>query len=173
MTLIPAPGRARLRASAWDFLLIAGWLVLLAVMAAVIFPRVGAGSISFSVFATDAIVFGCSVLPVWLYLTASEASRAQASWGKRRAGLRVVTGDGGRPGWIRVAARNAVKLAPWELAHIAVVRLALEVDTPIVIGVTYGLSVLIVVVSITLAVLDPLRRALHDRFAGTRVVEAV
>ncbi len=40
------------------------------------------------------------------------------------------------------------------------------------IGVTNTLSLTIPVVSIAMAVGDPQRRALHDRVAGTRVVQA-
>ena len=59
---------------------------------------------------------------------------------------------------------------PWELAHLAVARLILGVDQQVTIGVTYALSVLIPVVSVVMMARDPLRRALHDRVAGTRVV---
>jgi hypothetical protein len=44
------------------------------------------------------------------------------------------------------------------------------VDDPVTIGTAYALSVLIPVLSIVMAWRDPLRRALHDRVAGTRVV---
>jgi len=48
--------------------------------------------------------------------------------------------------------------------------LILGVDQQATIGVTYALSVLIPVVSVVMMARDPLRRALHDRVAGTRVV---
>ncbi len=164
----------RVWASVWDYLVIAGWLAALTAVGfasrALLPPPTTA---TLPLLATDAVAFGLVVLPVWAYLTVTEAGVRQSSWGKRRVGpLRVTAADGGRPGWWRVGARNAVKLLPWQLAHIAVARLILGVDDPVTIGVTYALSLLIPVASIAIACRDPQRRALHDRMAGTRVVQA-
>ncbi len=60
------------------------------------------------------------VLPVGLYLYASEASARQATIGKRVMGLRVVSADDlGRPSRSRIIIRTVVKLLPWEVAHFA------------------------------------------------------
>jgi uncharacterized RDD family membrane protein YckC len=107
-----------------------------------------------------------------VYLTVTEGGSSQATWGKRRTRLRVVAPDGGHSPWTHVAVRNAVKLLPWQLAHVAVARLALGVDEPATIATTYVLSLLIPVVSILMVWRDPLRRALHDRVAGTLVVRS-
>lgn len=171
-TMTSAPGSARVWASVWDYLVIIAWLAVLTVAgfaARALLPPTAAMP---APLAADAVAFGFSVLPVWMYLTATEAGARQASWGKRRVGLRVTASDGGRAGWQRVAGRNAVKLLPWQLAHVAVARLILGVDEPVAIGVTYMLSLLIPVVSIAMACRDPQRRALHDRVVGTRVVRA-
>lgn len=168
--MTPAPGCARAWASVWDYLVIVGWLATLTAVGFVVRASLPPTTATPPLLATDAIALGFSVLPVWLYLTVTEAGARHASWGKRRVGLRVNASDGGRPAWGRVAGRNAVKLLPWQLAHIAVARLILGVDDPITIGVTYALSLLIPVVSIAMACRDQQRRALHDRVAGTRVV---
>ncbi|OMQ16057.1 hypothetical protein A7K94_0205160 [Modestobacter sp. VKM Ac-2676] len=120
--------------------------------------------------AADAVAFGFSVLPVWAYLTVSEAGPRRGTWGKRRTGLAVVTRDGRRAGGGRIAVRNAVKLLPWQLAHVAVARIIAEVDAPVTVATTYALSLLIPAVSIAIAWRDPAHRALHDLVAGTRVV---
>ena len=167
-----APGRARLRASAWDYLVIVAWLAVrtvLGVLARVLVPP-AAGPLS--PLAVDAVALGLSVLPVWGYLTLTEGSTAQATWGKRRTSLRVTDARGAKPGRVRVAVRNGVKLLPWQLAHVSVARIVLEVDAPFVVGATYALSLLLPAVSIAMAWRDPLHRALHDRVAGTRVVLA-
>lgn len=170
-TTTPAPGAARIWASVWDYLVIVGWLAIVTVVGFAVraWPPVAATP---TLLTTDAVAFGISVLPVWVYLTVTEAGARQASWGKRRVGLRVTASDGGRTTWTRVAVRNAVKLLPWGLAHISVARLILGVDDPITIGMTYTLSLLIPVVSVTMVWRDRQRRALHDRIAGTRVVRA-
>lgn len=168
----PAPGAARWWASVWDYVVIVSWLAALTIVGFAVRAWLPPAAATPALLATDAVAFGFSVLPVWAYLTVTEAGARQASWGKRRVGLRVDASDGGRPSWGRVAGRNAVKLLPWELAHIAVARLILGVDDPVTIGATYTLSLLIPVVSITMAGRDQQRRALHDRIAGTRVVLA-
>jgi hypothetical protein len=91
------------------------------------------------------------------------------------ARLRTTALGGGqvRPhGQHREDERHGIKLLPWQLAHVAVVRIILGSDEPVTIGVSYALSLLIPVASITMAWRDPLHRALHDRVAGTRVVSA-
>ena len=112
------------------------------------------------------------MFPTWIYLTVFESGSGRASWGKRVVGLRVVAQQhNGKVGTARVAGRNAVKLMPWQLAHLAVARLILGVDAPVFIAVTYTLSLAVPAVSIVMARRDPQRRALHDRVAGTRVVQ--
>jgi hypothetical protein len=79
---------------------------------------------------------------------------------------------GRRPRLPQIMIRNAVKLLPWQLAHVAVVRIILEVDAPVVIGLTYVLSLAIPVLSMAMAWRDQLHRAMHDRAARTRVIRA-
>jgi uncharacterized RDD family membrane protein YckC len=170
----PAPAGARCRASLLDYLAILGWLAVLTVVGfavrSVLPPALAEPT--YSPLVADAAALVLTVLPVWAYLTAAEASPLQGSWGKRRAGLRVVSAHGQPVTWRRAAVRNAVKLAPWQLAHVAVARIILEVDAPATIALTYSLSLLIPLVSIAIAWRDPLHRALHDRAAGTCVTFA-
>lgn len=121
---------ARWRASLWDYLAILGWIAVLTVLGLVVravLPIPAAGSAP-PLVVVDLMAFASTVLPVWAYLTLGEAGRSAATWGKRRAGLRVVGPRDERPGLLRVAVRNAVKLLPWQLAHVAVARLALGSD---------------------------------------------
>jgi uncharacterized RDD family membrane protein YckC len=167
-----ASGGARWWASGWDYLVILGWLAVLTVAGLgvrTLMPPAPASQIAAP--AADVVVFALTVLPVWVYLTATEAGRSNASWGKRRTGLRVTGADGGRSSPGRVALRNAVKLLPWQLAHLAVARILLDptATATAFVVVTYALSLVLPVVSVVMAWRDPWRRALHDRVAGTRV----
>ncbi|MEV6159729.1 RDD family protein [Nonomuraea sp. NPDC052129] len=114
-------GRAKLRprlvAADWDYLVIVGWLALLAV---VFVPLRLAGVRPFDGLGTvggDLLITALTVLPVGAYLIIGEAGRHQATWGKRRAGLAVVTTRGARPGAARIVMRNAVKVLPWQCGH--------------------------------------------------------
>jgi len=114
--LLGWPGDARLREAATE--LVAAWLRGAGIAAAVLFALAALWFIGF------------------------EASRWQATPGKRLAGLRVVADDGSRPGLARVAARFFGGLPSWLLLHLGHALAAWSRD----------------------------RRALHDRLAGTRVV---
>ena len=163
---------ARGRASAFDLLIIGAWVALLSAAAAVLRLWVPGGVFPSAPPAVDLSAFAATVLPAWIYLTVSESGSGRASWGRRRVGLRVVAqGDNGKTGAPRIAGRNAVKLMPWQLAHLAVARLILGVDAPVFIAVTYTLSLALSAVSILMAWRDRQHRALHDRVAGTRVVQ--
>jgi len=174
LTVAAASGAARWRASLLDLLAIVGWIALLSAAAAVLRLWVPGGVYPTAPLAVDAAAFAATVLPTWIYLTVCESGPGQATWGKRRAGLRVVSQRGRETaGSARIAGRNAVKVLPWQLAHIAVARLILGVGAPVVIAVPYILSLTIPCVSIVMAWRDDQHRALHDRVAGTRVVRAV
>ena len=173
-----APVRRRVAALLLDYLVVLGWMALLAAGALVLsvvsggYPDVlGAlGPVG-----TQAAFLVLLTLPAGLYLYIGESGPAQASWGKRRLGL-VVTGiDGSRPSRSRVAVRTVVKLLPWEVAHTLVWQMqavfrrrGYEADVPVWIMI--GLSAVLVVVVAYLAMsLLGSRRGPHDRAASTVV----
>ncbi len=171
VSTLAARGGARWRASLWDYTAIVCWLAVLTV-AGLVLRTVLPPAPSYPPVVADVVALLFTVLPVRAFLTAGEAGRHAAGWGKRRAGLRVVAADGGRPGFGRVAVRNAVKLLPWQLAHVAVARAILDPEDVGTMAVAYALSLLIPAGSILMAWRDPEHRAAHDRLAGTRVVRA-
>lgn len=69
--------------------------------------------------------FFIRALPVILYFTLQESSPRRATWGKRRANIKVVAADGGRVGFWRALLRSALKFLPWQLAHACVIHLFL------------------------------------------------
>ncbi len=79
-----------------------------------------------------------------IWFIAFEASPWQASPGKRLAGLRVVAGDGSRPGLARIALRFVAGAPSWLLLHAGHALVAIRRDG----------------------------KALHDLLAGTQVVLA-
>lgn len=174
---LPDPGplasagpRARFVSLGLDYLVIAGWIGVLTVVGLSVRPLLPAeGAAAADPLAADVVAFVLTVLPVWLYLTVTEAGPRAATLGKRVARLRVVRLAGGWARFPRVAGRNAVKLAPWQLAHLAVSRFILDVERPLALT-AYVASLALVVLTMVMAVRDPLRRGLHDRLAGTRVV---
>ena len=111
-----------------------------------------------------------TVLPVWVYLTSTESGRDHASWGKRRADLHVTSAAGGDVGWRVVAVRDAVKLLPCQLAHVAVARISTGADEWATIWATYALSLLPPGGEYRDGLARPAPPGLHDRVANSRVV---
>jgi uncharacterized RDD family membrane protein YckC len=162
----------RILASLVDYLVIVAWLLTLGGLSLIITPFLPPASGQLNLAATDLIVFAMTVLPVWLYLTLTEAGPAGATLGKRVARLSVRGAQDSRASGRQVALRNAVKLLPWQLAHLAVSRFILGVQFEVAIACDV-ISVALVAVTLLMAIVDPGRRALHDRMAGTRVVTQV
>src|SRR6266498_540482 len=132
MDNVPAPWRARLRASAVDLMVIWAWLGSLAGL-----------------------------------------SRVPASRGKRAAGLRVVGAAGCPASHAQIAVRTAVKLLPWQIAHLSINRAVGIVGGErskkwAVAGFSTALG--LVASSAATAVFRSDHRALHDLVAATRVV---
>lgn len=155
-SLLRAPSwRDRLRASGVDFVVMGGWAGLLA----------GGSAVCRAV--------GCDYGRV--FRDPASVDLAQFVALVRVAGLVVVGVGGGPPAPSRIAVRTAVKLLPWQIAHLSVTRAAGIVPGRRMAawsgaGLVSALG--LAAVSSVLAVLRPDGRALHDLVAGTRVAVA-
>jgi uncharacterized RDD family membrane protein YckC len=65
----------------------------------------------------DLIAFITLVLPLFLYFTLRESSPKQATWGKKKAGIRVVNANGGTLTRTQAFIRSLIKLISWQIAH--------------------------------------------------------
>lgn len=162
----PAGPGLRFRAQALDTAVIAGWVGFAA--AAGLGLRATGVSLD-SAWARDAVAFTTLVLPATLTFAANEASITQATFGKRRQNLIVTDQDGDRLSFRRSLLRSTLKFLPWQLGHTAVFGLLADPTSKALISLSIGAQAL-VVVSVLAMILDPERRALHDRVAGTRVI---
>lgn len=111
-------------------------------------------------------------LPVTLYFALGESGPSQATWGKRRLGLKVVDRQFGRVSRARALARTVLKFVPWELAHACIWRLSFDPQSPSPL-VYLGLATVWVLVGLNIVslVLSPQRQTIYDKLSGTRVVE--
>ncbi len=169
----PAGLVSRAAAFAFDYLPIAGYLVVLLVLGAAVgwaFPDAMARAFGQSARA-QAIGFALVTLPVGLYFALSEASAWRATWGKRRLGLVVVGPGGARLGVGRSLARTGAKFVPWELAHAAVWGIALAGGEP-TLAHQVLLALTWLLVGANAVGIGVGRRAVYDVLVGTRVVRA-
>ncbi|MEM7054986.1 MAG: RDD family protein, partial [Pseudomonadota bacterium] len=110
-------------------------------------------------------------LPVWLYFIVFESSTRAATPGKRLVGLRVKLQPEATPTWPRIVLRTAIKLIPWELAHIASFALA-PADGSFTMLQAGLLTLAWLLMLMYLFVVWRSRggQGLHDRLAGTQIV---
>lgn len=171
-----APAGARLRASAIDLGVIWAWLAALAGLSRIpALRRTGYPRFFAEPATADLAQFLTGVLPAALYLSSGEVGRDHASLGKRSAGLTVIDVAGGPPSPGRIVVRTAVKLLPWQLAHLALTRAVGIVGAKHSRGYAaagFGAALGLAGFSILLATVRSDGRALHDLAARTRVVPA-
>lgn len=109
-------------------------------------------------------------LPAWLYFILTDALAGGRSLGKRALGLQTLMGDGGPPNMRASVLRTAVKLAPWELIHLAFFALAPQLGG---FGgaqiLAAGASYLLMFVYLVVALRNGGRRSVPDLLAGTAV----
>lgn len=172
--------RFRLLALLLDYLVILGWMALLALASVTYYLLHGGLPDYFGLlgpYGSQAAAFGVLTLPVVIYHFATEAGRRHATWGKRRLGLTVRSVDGSTPGRKQVLLRTVIKFLPWEAAHFFIWQTQWRLSQPSGDGTvpwwaSAGLAVtgIAPVVYVAVVARTRLRRGPHDLLAGTRVV---
>jgi uncharacterized RDD family membrane protein YckC len=112
-------------------------------------------------------------LPAWCYFASSDSSARGATVGKRLFGLRVVTAADHRLTLGHAVRRTAIKLLPWELAHLSAFALGERFDALTGLQVV-GLAVanLLALAWLLAAFVSGGRSSVHDRWLATTVRES-
>ncbi|GGD59670.1 RDD family protein [Paenibacillus nasutitermitis] len=157
----------RIAAFLWDYLMIAGYIIVLVGISFVARPLL------VPLFTTNPLQaeftgFLFITLPVYLYFALCEGSKFHATWGKRKMGI-VVTGNNGQSiGLCTSLFRSALKFMPWELAHFTIWHMVIHsgyADSVIysLLAAVYGL-VLIYLIS---PLWSKNKQTVYDFLAGT------
>jgi uncharacterized RDD family membrane protein YckC len=110
-------------------------------------------------------------LPVSLYFILSESSPRQATWGKRKRGLKVVDPQGERLTVSRSIARTVLKFVPWELAHTCIWQISFAPQEPSpLITAGFVLVWLLVGANAASLLVSRKRQTIYDWLAGTFVI---
>jgi len=168
----------RLKAFMIDYLIILAYILVLAgVNYGIILSRGTLEEISpffASPIVKDAIAFLTLILPVILYFTLQERSPKQATWGKRKAGIRVVNANGETLTGIQGFVRSLVKFLPWQIAHTSIYHIEglpfAPIDPSPMVVAGFALVYLLVGIYIASALISKKHRTPYDWAAGSFVI---
>ncbi len=113
-------------------------------------------------------------LPVWLYFARGDSGRHRATIGKRIFGLQVTGLDGETLTFARAFVRSILKLAPWEMTHLALMLPTPVWDAPndALMRPPFMLSTFLVGSWFVTAFLTPNHQAPHDLIMKSVVARA-
>ena len=172
MKLVYAGLWPRLLAFAVDYIAIAAYLVVL-VGAGLAAQRFAPGAVTVlfgNPLSGELAGFVLITLPVTLYFALMESSPHQATWGKRRLGLRVQRVDGQPLSRGRALGRAALKFVPWELAHACIWQVTFAGPRPApLIAVGFSLVWLLVGANLLSLLVNRKHQTLYDWLSDTVV----
>jgi uncharacterized RDD family membrane protein YckC len=163
----------RTKAFALDYIVILGYLLALTLLFLILNRLSNAFQELFRQrVQAQFVAFLLVTLPVTLYFAISESSVRQATWGKRRSGLRVTDHNGNRIHFPRALARTLLKFIPWELSHTLIWQMYFSPGVNSVF-INYGFVLVYVLIGLNIAslVMTKTHRTLYDFLAGTYVVK--
>ena len=169
------PGfRARIFGFAPDYSVVAAYLTAVALIGLIInrsfpnaLPKLFSDPVTGQITGLFSVTF-----TVMLYLALLESSPRQATWGKRRRRLKVVSTNGERLSRGRPLGRAWLKFIPWELAHTCIWQVPFAGDEPSnLIAVGFVLVWVLIGINMVWLWLSPSNQTLYDQVVGTRVVK--
>jgi uncharacterized RDD family membrane protein YckC len=164
----------RLKAFGFDYLLIVGYIILLAGATLTVIKI--SGYLGFSLdwpenpVLADLLAFVTLVLPVILYFTLQESSPQKATWGKSKAGICVVNADGGMLTRKQAFVRSLVKMVPWQIGHTCLFQVLAVTPVPPAVTVGYVLLYILVGIYVATALISKKHRTPYDLIAGSYVI---
>lgn len=163
------PLSTRMLAFLGDYVLIAGYLIVLVGLSYAARPQMTQW-FDHGPERAELAGFLLLTVPVYLYFALMEGFGSHATWGKRRLGI-WVTDARSRPIALgRSLLRSALKFLPWELAHFTIWRMAIPSGYPdfsiyMLLAIVYGLVFLYLISPL----LNRQRRTIYDLVCGTAV----
>ena len=165
----------RLKAFAYDYLLILTYIIILSGVNFGLILYAGTLDQFSPFFAStagkDLVAFLTLVLPVILYFTVQEGSDGRATWGKHKVGLQVVDSQGEQLSFGKAFLRSAVKFFPWQVAHTSIYQLSTTggESTFGIIGII--LTYVLVGIYLAVALVSKEHRTPYDWLACSYVIE--
>lgn len=156
----------RLQALALDWLVICGYLVVLALVAMFFYFLLLDGIPKFNVWQSQLLATFTTVVPVLSWFAVKEAQIPFATFGKSEMEITVKYT---RNPWISAFIRNILKFLPWQLAHMGVIGgIYSEWENPAA-SFTVLVSLFLALTYVLQVIVTPSHRHLPDLVAGTRI----
>ena len=161
----------RVKAFAFDYFIILGYLIVITVVGLLLRQFTDGFEWLFAdrVRAQGTVILMLT-LPVSLYFALGDASSKQGTWGKQRIGLIVTDKNGNRIGIGKSLVRTVLKFIPWELSHTLLWEIAFANGTPSA-SINYGYAFVYLLIGLNIAsvLMTQTRQSLYDLLTGTCV----
>lgn len=162
----------RFKAFIIDYILILTYLVVLIIFNVFLFPSLQdlfTGSLIVAQFTGFLMV----TFPISLYFIISDSNIGKQSFGKRKAGIRIVGYNGEALSMLHITFRTILKFLPWELSHFLVYRLVYigNGEVPFTYYLLGGLIYALIFAYILTAIFTKKKQSLYDIGARTLVVK--
>ena len=152
----------------FDWLFVCAYLILLLIITLAIYLLIFNDVPEFTNYQSQLIATLTSVVPIIIIFSIMEGSKNFASWGKRKANLRVIYKGNPIKGSI---IRNTFKFLPWQFGHMSTINgIYNDFDTSFSI-IFLLLSIALSVIYILMVFISKDNRHLADILAGSTVVK--
>ena len=159
--------KLRIKALFIDYLCIVLYLLVLFALAMSIYYLFFHGIPEFTEQESQWIAFLTTVLPITIYFSIKESGKSFASFGKKRAGLKIKYL---KNPIISSIFRNILKFLPWQLAHMAVIAGIYNGYESTYIMIFNVLSILLPIIYIGMVVFRKDHRHIPDLLSNSYVV---
>lgn len=163
----------RLKAFAYDYLLIFMYLLLVLIVSLFLVPSLQE-LFQTSRSAAQLMGFLLVTFPVSLYFVVTDSRICRQSFGKRKMRIRVVDASNCPISIYRAIFRTALKFLPWELSHFMAYRMIYlgDGDVELLDYLIGGMIYTLILLYILMAVFTKNKQSLYDRLTKTYVVKS-
>lgn len=152
----------------FDWLFICAYLLLLLIITITFYFLVLNGMPEFTNSQAQLIATLTSVVPIIIIFSIMEGSKNFASWGKRKANLKVIYKDMPMK---RSIIRNIFKFLPWQFGHMSTINgIYNDFDTPFSM-IFFTLSMTLLIIYVLMAFIRKDNRHLVDILVRSKVVK--
>jgi RDD family len=159
--------KLRIKALLIDYLCIVLYLFVLFALTMSIYFLFFNGIPEFTEKQSQLIASLTTVVPITIYFTIQESRNSFASFGKKKAGLKVTYLKNPIIGSL---IRNILKFLPWQFGHMSVIRGIYNGFESYYVMIVYGLAVLLPIIYIGMAMIRKDHRHIPDIVAKSYVI---